>query len=208
METGQRKTPSQTQQLLILTTALIFAQFASAADDEPTPGVMLAPSFMAYEVSQEIDHAKSTVIVPVRKTATGLQIFTEKRWADEGQDWEKWMPPALKTADKLAENLDIKWFKDDNGVFLYAAIESTNPLLSSVILSEKFLPQFTKQLGPQILVLAPNRTSLYIFPKFASKLPEYGPAIASRYRDSPSKVSLEILEVSEAGLRVVGNVGQ
>ncbi|MEM7014723.1 MAG: hypothetical protein AAF585_24960 [Verrucomicrobiota bacterium] len=202
METGQRKIRFLLQLLAISLTCAPIAN----AEYEEADGVTFAPSFMSYEISQEIDGAKSTVLTPIQRTRTGVRVFTKETWEKEGHDWETWMTEAMKVADDLAENLEFKWVKDDNDVYLYAAFEVDDPLLNSMILSEKFLPRFEKQLGSQLLVVMPDRTSLYVFPKFGGKLSDYGGALRSKYQNAVAKVSEEIFEVSKNGYRAVGSI--
>ncbi|MFT5471016.1 MAG: hypothetical protein ACI8UO_006149 [Verrucomicrobiales bacterium] len=214
MEQGQSKTLTRsfpTQQLLGLATAFVVLS-GFAADEEPAEetkaatGVMLAPRFMGYQVSREIEGAKSTVMVPAQLDQLVLETLTEARWKEEKLDWDSWMVETLKTADQLIEEIDVEWFKDDNEVFLYASIDSKSPLLSSVVFSEKFLPIFEERFGSAVLVVIPDRSSIFVFPKFASKLENYSITLAKRYRESLSKVSDEIFEIDAEGCRVVGSL--
>lgn len=205
MRQGQFKTRFLQQLPGLAACFLALSGFAQdAGQPEFRTGVMLAPSFMGYSVSQEIEGAKSTVIVPARIGRSGLEVIGETLWTKEEADWESWMSESKKSADQLVEEMEIEWSKDENEVFLYASIQSENPLLSSVILSEKFLPIFKERFGASVLVVIPNRSTIFVFPRFASKLDDYGGALANRYRESVSKVSLEIFEVDEKGCRVVG----
>lgn len=189
----------------------LFAAVCHAQDAATEPksefGVLLAPNFMGFEITRPVEGAKKTALVVTRKGEFSLRYYTKALWEAENLDWDTAWPAAMATADGIVDKLEIKWIRDDNDVALYAAIQSDNPFLSSALFSKKFLPLFEAQLGARVLVIVPDRSSIYVFPKFGGKLTEFAPGLAERYEQAVSKVSLEIFEVSESGCQVIGSIG-
>jgi hypothetical protein len=50
----------------------------------------------------------------------------------------------------------------------------------------------------------PNRYSVFVFPALASEYRNYAPMILRAYQDSAYPVSLEVFEVSAAGIKAIG----
>ncbi|MGV3533182.1 MAG: hypothetical protein ACO1QR_12490, partial [Chthoniobacteraceae bacterium] len=73
-----------------------------------------------------------------------------------------------------------------------------------VVLSPKFLELFKDTLGPKVLVVVPNRFTAYVFPRLASTYREYSPGIFADYRATAHPVSVEVFELSAAGLTAIG----
>jgi len=207
-ETGQRKT---FRIRLLLLPGLLLGSLAHASDAATDPleaiGVLLEPRFAAPDIHHEIRGARETVLIPARRTAYGIDSFTEERWGREGLDWPEVLSAGMKRANELEEAMEIDWFRDDRRVIQYARVRSEDPFLSSVIFSPGFLDHFREKLGHQVLVVVPDRSSLFVFPRFGPFLDEFGPALVRRYREAVFKVSLEVFLISEDGPRAVGRIG-
>ena len=76
--------------------------------------------------------------------------------------------------------------------------------MNSVVLSPKFLALFQDTLGPKVLVVVPNRFTAYVFPRLVSSYREYSPGVFEDYRATAHPVSVEVFELSDAGLRAIG----
>ena len=121
-------------------------------------------------------------------------------------DWDAYFADAKKLADDIAKKVEPKLVRDSRGVIEYAIIRGKDPFLSSIILSPLFLKIFEDTLGDNLHVVIIDRNLLYIFPAAGGKLDEYGPAIASHFRKTPLRVSLEIFLVNKAGFHAVGEL--
>jgi hypothetical protein len=89
-------------------------------------------------------------------------------------------------------------------VVQYAAINSDDPLTATMVLSPDFLKKFKDIFGPTILVAIPSRFTVYVFPALASEYQSYAPVVIQDYQQSTYPVSLEVFEISDAGMRVIG----
>jgi hypothetical protein len=73
-----------------------------------------------------------------------------------------------------------------------------------MVLSPDFLKKFKDIFGPTILVAIPSRFTVYVFPALASEYKNYSPLVIQAYQQSAYPVSLEVFEISDAGMRAIG----
>jgi hypothetical protein len=73
-----------------------------------------------------------------------------------------------------------------------------------MILSPDFLKQFKAIFGPAVLVAVPDRFTVYVFPSQASEYQDYAPMIIHTFQDSTWPVSLEVFQISDAGIKAIG----
>ena len=66
------------------------------------------------------------------------------------------------------------------------------------------MKQFEETLGPDFLVVVPNRHCAYLFPKLASHYQDYAPEVLAEYRNDRWPVSLEVFEAGAGGLKAIG----
>jgi hypothetical protein len=157
---------------------------------------------MHPEVSFPIAGARSTVLVPGYTSNGEPQYFPKKEWDAMGLTWDAFRDRAAKNATEKQFHAEL--VRDVHQVVEYASISSEDPLTATMILSPDFLKRFKNIFGPTILVALPNRFTVYIFPGLASNYQEYAPMILRAYHDSAYPVSLEVFEVSAAGIRAIG----
>jgi hypothetical protein len=185
-----------------LLSALIFAAPARAQQDQKTWHILIEPSFMRPDVSFPISGAKNTLLVPGYMSDGDPEYFSKKDWDALGLTWDTFRARAVQNATEKKFHAEL--IRDSKKVVQYAAITSEDPLTATMILSPDFLKKFKDIFGPTILVAVPNRFTVYVFPALASQYKEYSPLIIGAYRDSAYPVSLEVFEISAAGIRAIG----
>ncbi len=118
--------------------------------------------------------------------------------------WDEFFQQSRQNA--AAELAEIKpvYVRNRRKVIEYAELRSERGLLASAVLAPKFLEQFAETLGPTVLLVVPNRFLAFVFPRLASKYEEHAGVVLEAYRATAFPVSLEVFEVSPAGLKAVG----
>jgi len=101
-------------------------------------------------------------------------------------------------------SLTLRYARDRQKVIQYAELTSPKPIVASAVLAPKFRGLFRDTLGETVLVVVPNRYTAYVFPALASRYQEYYPMVFAAFRETAYPVSVEVLEISAAGIRAVG----
>jgi hypothetical protein len=157
---------------------------------------------MHPEVSFPISGAKRTLLVPGYMSDGDPQYFSRKDWDALGLTWDTFRARAAQNATEKKFHAEL--VRDLHKVVQYAAITSDDPLTATMVLSPDFLKKFKDIFGPTILVSLPNRFTVYVFPALASDYKNYAPLIIRAYQDSAYPVSLEVFQISDAGIRAIG----
>ena len=110
---------------------------------------------------------------------------------------------ALVAAADLA-TLKPRYERNRKQVIQYAELTSDRPIVASAVLAPKFLDLFRDTLGDKVLLVVPNRFTAYVFPALASNYQDYYPMVFEAYHDTAWPISVEVFEVSAAGMRAVG----
>jgi hypothetical protein len=158
--------------------------------------VWLEPKFMHAPVTAPIKGAKKTEIAGGLMGTDGLAVLPKAEFAALGIPWEKFTARARENAAADFAELQPRFERDAKKVIVYAALESTKPIVASAVLAPKFLESFKETLGDTVLVVVPNRFTAFVFPKLASRYGEYSPMVFRAYRETPWPVSVEVFEVS------------
>jgi hypothetical protein len=93
-------------------------------------------------------------------------------------------------------------------VIEYAELQSDRPIVTSAVLGLKFRQLFKDTLGEKVLVAVPNRFTAFVFPALASRYEDYGPMVRAALGTTAWPVSIEVFEVSAAGVRCVGRYAE
>jgi len=174
-----------------------------AQQDQAKWHLLIEPKFMHPEVSMPISGAKSTVLVAGYMDADGdPQYFAKKDWDGQGLNWDTFRDRAAQNATEKKFHAEL--IRDTHKVVQYAAITSEDPLAATMILSPDFLKKFKDIFGPTVLVSVPNRFTVFVFPGLASDYQNYAPMIIRAYQESTWPVSLEVFEISDAGIKAIG----
>lgn len=184
---------------------LLFSPLAHlhAQQDPKTWHVLIEPHFMDPEVSFPISGARSTLLVPGYMSGGDPRYFSKKDWDALGLTWDAFRLRAAQNATEKKFHAQLVR-DDETKVVQYAAIISDDPLTATMVLSPDFLKKFKDIFGPAIIVAMPNRYTVYVFPALASQYNEYAPLILGDFQNSAYPVSLEVFELSSAGIRAIG----
>lgn len=168
--------------------------------------VLIEPKLLATKLFRSIPGAKTTVFVPGRETEYGgLEYYDDENFKKLELEWEAFFERARESSDRLVEILEPEYVRDHAEVIQYAILRSKNQRTAGVILGEKFREKFRKTIGDELVVLIPDRNSVFVFPKLAGGYGEFGETMIEWYDDAVYPVSLEVFEVSGKGVRVIGS---
>lgn len=185
--------------------AALFLYFCASALATEDWRLLIEPKFLKYDVAWPLPGSKITAIVPAR-VVDGEPVPLKR---DEVPNLQITRPQiqaaALEAATAELNKLTPKFTRDSKNVIQYALLESESPLTASAALSPKFAEKFAKTLGPDILVVIPNRYKIYVFPKLSPAYKGFADIIAGDYTSSASPVSREIFEWRNGVFTAIGS---
>lgn len=170
-------------------------------------GIIFETQAVDPEVFTRVDGAKKTLMIPVQEWDYGVRSFSAAEWKRHAFDNDEFRRNAEAVADTVMATVKPEFIRDSRDVVLYAMIRGEDPFLSSILLSEKFLPLFKQNLGESVRVVIIDRQLIYVFPGSGGQLDEFGAALAEQYQAAKQPVSLEIFEVTSKGFKVIGSIG-
>lgn len=187
---------------------LLGAVTAGPAAGEPEPGEarpVVAAGFMLPQVKKAIPGSRETVMAAAWKTAGETRLMPQNRWEALGLDWSKLLERAGAAWAECGK-LEPELARDRRGVLDCAILRSEEPGadLTGAIFAPGFLSHFTPLFGSKLLVAIPDRRTLFIFPRLASRYNDYAERVLAIYQAAEHPVSREIYEVSAGGVRAIG----
>jgi hypothetical protein len=182
--------------------------------EPPTPAkfkpephcLVIEPAVLKTSAARALGGSKETVLSPAEQTPDGLRILNADAFAAKGLSWEEFSAKALIVSTNLLKGLTPSVSKDKNGVALYAKVESDSPLTSSCVLCPEFAARFERELGKELLVLVPDRFTIYVFPRRGGEFQKLGPEIAKQFVASVYPASAEAFEITASGLKPVARL--
>lgn len=138
--------------------------------------------------------------------AGGIRYLSQEEFAALGVDWETFRAGSASAASAQLAQLRPEWIRDRNQVIECAILRVKNPAddVTAAVLAPDFLKRFTPVFGRKMLLAIPDRQTVYLFPRLASRYQDYAERVLSVYRKSAEPVSREVLELSATGLRAMG----
>ena len=133
-----------------------------------------------------------------------LATYSAKEFSALKVEWPNFFANAQENSATDLATLTPRYVRNRKKVIEYAVLESTQPLVASAVLAPKFIDLFAETLGETVLLVVPNRSIAYVFPALAGNHREYWPMVFAAYRATAYPVSVEVFEVSAAGIRAVG----
>lgn len=100
----------------------------------------------------------------------------------------------------------VQYFRDKKGLVEYAAINGADPSIAALLTLPSFYKRFEPVFGPGFRAVAPDQFTIYLFPAAGDTLSQFARPLADQFHDSAYPVSLEIFEVGETGLKVLGEL--
>ncbi len=187
---------------LILAVLLLRPACGWCAD--PGWRVLIEPTFMKPPVTYEIPGAKRAVLVPALIKDGEPVYLSQKEFKSLGVDWKTFLDAARENATQELKKLTPDYTRDKKKVIIFATLTSDSELTASTVLSPEFLKMFQDTLGDKVIVVIPNRYTVYVFPALASHYEEYTPMVAEAYHSSTYPVSMEAYELSNKGIKTIG----
>jgi len=164
------------------------------------------PDFSTRAICWTIPQAKNTVLWPVRivnSELVGLDLDTTR---DETLTRQGIVEEARTEASKLLSKATISYERDGRNIIKYAVITSEDPRTSACVFAPDFRKKFHETIGPDPVVLIPNRFTVYVFPRSMAPLTELSEQAFIDYRSSAFPVSREIFQVTKDGIVAIGKV--
>ena len=164
------------------------------------------PRFMGHEVSFPLNGAKNTVLAPARLGEAGVEFPTVAVWQAGGLSEESVGKVTARFASEWLRHTKVEFVRNRKNVIEHAVLRSDKFPVCVTVFAPEFRKQFEDVFGPKVLLVIPNRQTVFVFPGVAGDLPEYAPMILEAWRSAAPKVSLEVLELSGRGLRATGRI--
>lgn len=184
--------------------ALLAAQASAEPPAAESWRIWLEPRFMRQPVAVAITNAEKTDLAGGALLAGRLEPLAKGDLEKLGVAWEKFAAQARTNAEADLAQLKPEYVRNRKKILEYAVLKSTKPIVASAVLAPGFRALFAETLGPDILVVVPNRNTAFVFPKLASTYQEFAPMVQQAYRDSDRKVSMEVFEITDRGMQAIG----
>lgn len=157
-------------------------------------------------VQQLLKGAKMTALVPGRETRLGgVRYYTEAEFATLGLGWKDFTRKAEATAARVLATLKPEVTKDARGFVTSAVLRGKSHLTAGVVLAPKFYEMFRGTMGDDLVLLIPDRFTVYVFPRPMGDYKALGPKILEEYDAATYPVSYEVLLLNKEGLSALGS---
>ncbi len=130
---------------------------------------------MRPPVSYEIPLSKRAVLTPALMKEGEPVYLSEKEFKALGVDWKAFLDAGAGKCDGGIEEADAGLHPRQKEGDHFATLTSESELTASTVLSPDFLKMFKDTLGDKVIVVIPNRYTVYVFPVLASHYKEYTP---------------------------------
>ena len=162
------------------------------------------PKFMGHDVSFPIEGAKNTVLAPAKMGESGVEFCTVKGWMVAGLNEDAVRNMTRTIAAEWLRHVKPELVRNRKKVVEYAVLQSDKLPVSATVLAPEFWKQFTDVFGATMIVVIPNRQTVFVFPGVGVNYSDYAPLIIEAWRSPAAKASLEVFELSEHGMKAVG----
>ena len=178
---------------------------STAQEKKPAPlAACIEPAVMRTAAAQLLPGSKKTVICPAREDALGLSRLSAEEFTATGLKWEQFLKTAAATAAAHLKTLKPDLHRDAKGRAEFAILKSGSHLTASVILCPEFHAQFKETFGDKLVVLTPDRFTVYVFARSFGGFQDKGPAILEAHADSTWPCSQEAFEITADGVKCLG----
>ena len=167
--------------------------------------VAVEPVVLRTRTSQALKGCKNTVLSPARETADGLKILSEEEWAALKMPWEDFLAKAKQAAVRHLATLKPEIVKDSRGIVEFIKLQSSSPLTSSILLCPELAKSFVPTLGTPIVVVVPDRFTVYLFPRTSGAFLKHGKELAALFAEATYPGSDEAFEITETSIKSIGN---
>ena len=185
---------------------------ASAGAEEPAPEVaacrvVVTAKFTLPQVSQSIMGSQEAVLAAAWKNPAGqVRLLNQNQFSALRLDWAAFAAQTGAASSCALAQIKPELIRDARGVLECAILRAGQPgdNVTGVVLAPDFLKRYAPLFGSKLLVVIPDQRTVYLFPKLASRYPDYAQRVLAVYRKSPNPVSREVYELSATGLRAIG----
>lgn len=164
----------------------------------------IEPLVLRTEAARLLPGSRKTVIVPAKESELGLSRLSKEEFAATGLKWEQFVTRAAAAAARHLKSLKPEIHRDAKGVAQYAVLKSESHLTASVIVCPEFFTLFRESFGDHLVVLVPDRFTVYVFPRSFGDFQSMGPAILGQFERSVWPCSQEAFEITSEGLKCLG----
>lgn len=169
------------------------------------PWILLPePKFMGYQVTRPIPSAKATVLVAAQVGFYGTEYARSEGWQTAGVTDEVLWAETRKAAAEWLKKVTPEYVRNRQKVVQFAVLRSSEVPVAVTVLAPEFWKQFEEVFGPKMRVVVPNRNTVYVFPDLESDLNAYTPMVMKAWKSEAPKVSLEVFQLTDKGLKAVG----
>jgi hypothetical protein len=162
------------------------------------------PTFMKPAVAWEIPGAKSTVLVPMLWNGDQMRELSVEEFALLDIDRAGIEKLAAANAAAALAKMKPEFTRNSKKVIEFAKLSSERPLAASAVWTPGFLKMFGETLGPKLIVVIPDRYTVFVFPALAGNCDDYAPMLLAACRATPYPASRELFEVGKDGVRAIG----
>ena len=185
--------------------ALVFVLLLAGANADEW-FLLPEPKFMGHGVTFPIEGAKATVLVPAKMGEQGVEFVTVTGWTSASLNEEGVRKATRACASEWFRHVKPEYVRNRKKVIEYALIQSDKLPVAATVFAPEFWKEFADVFGPKMIVVIPNRQTVFVFPGVAVDYAEYAPLIFQAWRGPSAKVSLEVFALSERGFRAVGRL--
>jgi len=155
---------------------------------------------------QPIPGARDTKYAAAWVTADTVVFLSQEQFAKLGVDWAAFSAKTADAASAELAKIQPEFIRDRNQVIECAILRSKAPgeNITAAVLAPDFLKRFAPVFGRKMLLAIPDKETVFLFPKLASRYQDYGERVLAAYGKSASPVSREVFELSTEGLRAIG----
>ena len=188
---------------ILLLTAGAVARGADPVALEPRC-LVIEPSVLRTELAKSLPGARLTVLVPAREEDIGAVHLSADEFRATGLTWDKFRREAEAAAARHLARIEPVMEKGADGAVSHAVLKSKSHLTASVMLCPEFYARFRPVFGDRLVVLVPDRFTVYVFPRSFSGFQEFGKRVVEEHRRAVYPSSIEAFEVNSEGVRGIG----
>jgi hypothetical protein len=157
------------------------------------------------QVVKPIPGSKLTGWVPGRETTVGVRYYTAREYEALGVSWEEFGRRAEAAASRQLARLKPEFSRDANGFVRYAVLKGTGHLTASSVLAAGFAELFRPTMGDELVLLIPDRFTVYVFPRSMGEYKEFGRKVLAAFEEAAYPVSYEVFLLNRQGLSCLGS---
>lgn len=197
--------------LLFLAAGLNLAAQASLPEkpDIKSLRVLIEPRFQAPPVWELLPGAKETGVALGRLDKIGEPVFLRPEELKlVGTSLTEARKAALPRIEKRLEGLKPRRVLGPDGKSsTHCIYHSKDPLTATILLTPKLWKRHNEEYGESMLALVPDRYTVVIVRADPEILEARAGLVLGIFEKSIYPISLEVLQIREEGLRVIGNLG-